>query len=423
MFFKDDPAVINALLPPSSPIAVAGTPLQQRIAATYNRIGGLLTILAQKANIPIEGALAVWQVESGGEAHIPGKPILRFENHHFYRCWGKQNVATFDKHFQYGGHAGMPGSSWKNHRWRSNSTGPWETFHGSQGREYSVFAFADTLSGAEPACLSCSFGGPQILGSNHDMVGYNSAKAMFDAMVLSELGEVCSFFDYCKSKKILDEVRDDEWEEFARGYNGDGQAAAYGQKIESCFHAAVQLPIPSSVGASAAITLPQTPVAGPVAAVVNPPTATDASDQMDFVAFFTGLGLKHFKPYELLTMGHQHSDPSSPAYGLNTSPPRSLWPNIVETVKVLDELRDLVGAAITISSAYRSPAYNKAIAGAGGSQHMKFNALDFSVRSVSNPADWAAALKQLRANGRFKGGIGVYSTFVHVDTRGSNADW
>lgn len=122
-------------------------------------------------------------------------------------------------------------------------------------------------------------------------------------------------------------------------------------------------------------------------------------------------------------MGHQHLDPDSPAFGFNHAPPRATWTNIALTVQVLDELRELLGAAITISSAYRSLAYNKAIAGAGASQHMEFNALDFIVRSSAGPADWAGTLKTMRANNLFKGGVGVYATFVHLDTRGVNADW
>ena len=59
MFFKDDPQIGTVALAPTAPINVAGTPLQQRIAATYNRIGGLLAALSVKAKIPIEGALAV----------------------------------------------------------------------------------------------------------------------------------------------------------------------------------------------------------------------------------------------------------------------------------------------------------------------------------------------------------------------------
>lgn len=143
-----------------------------------------------------------------------------------------------------------------------------------------------------------------------------------------------------------------------------------------------------------------------------------------FETHVTALGLRYFKPYEFLVKGSQHSNPSSPAYGLNTDPPQGLWPNIDLTAKVLDELRHRLQRAIVVSSVYRSPAYNDAIGGAGDSQHTKFNAIDFSVRgSPVGPTEWAAALREIRSGGMFKGGIGVYSSFVHVDTRGINVDW
>jgi hypothetical protein len=438
VFFKDDPVLSTIPVAPAAPIPVPGGTLKRAIAQTYNRIGGLMSAIASKAGIRVEAALAVWQVESGGLPYTAGRPVLRFENHVFFRHWGVDNAPAFDQHFQFGGRAGVPGKKWQNHKWRQNPGGRWELFHGSQTKEYAVFQFAQNLTGApEPACLASSFGGPQILGTNHSIVGYPTAKAMFDAMAQSERWEICAFFDFCKSNHILDEARNEDWEGFAAVYNGPGNAVEYGLKIENYFNAALDLSIPAPGAA------PPVPVPVPAPALAGAPpaippaapgmgvglggapaiAAADPAYLTDFITFISGLGLRHFKPYELLTMGHQHSDRNSPAFGLNQVPPRNLWNNISLTVQVLDELRQVVGAAIAISSAYRSPAYNQAIAGAGASQHMSFNALDFSVRSSSSPADWAAVLKQMRANGRFKGGIGVYSTFVHLDTRGTNADW
>lgn len=435
-FYKDDPILQTVPLPPPTEIPVPSAGVKRRLALTYNRIGGLMGAVAAKAGVSVEGTLAVWQAESGGEEYTSGRPVLRFENHVFFSEWGAAHPGVFDQHFQFGGRAGVPGRRWQNHKWRSNPGGSWQTFHGSQTKEYTVFQFAQTLAGGpEPACLASSFGGPQILGTNHGSVGYPAAKALFDAMASSERWEVCAFFDFCKSKHIIDEIQNEQWENFAYYYNGAGNAVEYGKKIETYYNAALDLniPVPAPGPAAAPIPVPA-PAAGAAPAAIGggggPPAAgipaipgADPTYLADFVAFVTSLALKHFKPYELLTMGHQHTDPGSPAYGLNQAPPRALWNNIALTVQVLDELREVLGAAIVISSAYRSPAYNAAIAGAGGSQHMNFNALDFSVRSTSSPADWAATLKQMRASGRFKGGIGVYSTFVHLDTRGTNADW
>jgi hypothetical protein len=148
-----------------------------------------------------------------------------------------------------------------------------------------------------------------------------------------------------------------------------------------------------------------------------------ASDRESFENFFNALGMRHFRANEFLYLGDAHDDQDSPALGLNCLPPPELWPNIVPTARVLDELRARLDAPVILNSVYRAPAYNTAIGGVHDSQHMAFRAADLVVRSASAPSDWAAVLKQMRTEGVFHGGIGVYNTFVHLDTRGTNADW
>lgn len=107
----------------------------------------------------------------------------------------------------------------------------------------------------------------------------------------------------------------------------------------------------------------------------------------------------------------------------NSAPPRSMWAKMVTTLRIVDELRAHFGRPIVILSSYRSPKYNAAISGAASrSFHMKFCALDIAVSGVS-PREVYDVLLQWRREGRFKGGLGIYSTFVHVDTRGYNATW
>ena len=165
--------------------------------------------------------------------------------------------------------------------------------------------------------------------------------------------------------------------------------------------------------------------AGPIAARTALMAARDASGDYDtdFAGYIQSLGLKYFKPYEFLTMGHQHSNPGSPAFGVNKKPPQDLWKKIGPTAHILDRARELLGAPIMTLSVYRSPVYNRKIAGATHSEHMNFTAIDFQVKANLGPAEWAGVLRQMRQSGLFKGGIGVYPSFVHVDTRGVNADW
>jgi len=107
----------------------------------------------------------------------------------------------------------------------------------------------------------------------------------------------------------------------------------------------------------------------------------------------------------------------------NSLPPKNMWKRMGPTLKVVDKLCDGIGLPIKeILSAYRSPEYNKAVNGNRGSYHMSNQALDVTFCKTS-PYRVAHAARQLRADKVFKGGIGRYSGFIHIDTRGFNADW
>lgn len=147
------------------------------------------------------------------------------------------------------------------------------------------------------------------------------------------------------------------------------------------------------------------------------PGAVSAADQL--AAFIDAQGLRHFKGSELTPYWSRVHDGVQ-----NSIPPRGLWMNIVPTLRVLDALREKLGAPIHILSTYRSPDYNHAVGGESHSFHMQFKAIDFAC-DTGSPEQWADALKEMRGDGVFTGGIGVYpgKGFVHVDTRGYVADW
>lgn len=89
-----------------------------------------------------------------------------------------------------------------------------------------------------------------------------------------------------------------------------------------------------------------------------------------------------------------------------------------ETVQILQKIRDYFSKPITINSAYRTPSHNKKVGGASSSQHVKGTACDIVVKDVP-PNAVAAYLEANYSNS----GIGLYSTFVHVDTRGRKVLW
>lgn len=125
-------------------------------------------------------------------------------------------------------------------------------------------------------------------------------------------------------------------------------------------------------------------------------------------------GVRYFNADEVFFRGARDA-----RLQLNTDPPRALWPSLLAVTKVADEARHRLGKAVKINSAYRSPAYNRAISGASKSIHVLGGALDLS----GSPATLHRILTEMRREGLFRGGIGRYRTFVHVDVRGNNADW
>lgn len=107
----------------------------------------------------------------------------------------------------------------------------------------------------------------------------------------------------------------------------------------------------------------------------------------------------------------------------NTLPPRYMWRNIRSTLKVVDQLADRLDIPVEeIISVYRTPAYNARCPGAkSSSYHLRNNAMDVIFKCPQGKV--AAMARAMRSTGLFKGGVGRYGSFVHIDTRGSNADW
>ena len=88
-------------------------------------------------------------------------------------------------------------------------------------------------------------------------------------------------------------------------------------------------------------------------------------------------------------------------------------------VMVLQTIRDHFGAAVTISSGYRTPQYNTKVGGVAHSQHCYGTAADVVIKGQT-PETVAAYARTLMPDW---GGVGVYSTFTHVDVRETRADW
>ena len=84
-----------------------------------------------------------------------------------------------------------------------------------------------------------------------------------------------------------------------------------------------------------------------------------------------------------------------------------------ELIDKLQQLRDMLGKPIKVTSGYRTVAYNKKCGGIATSNHLIGKAADIKVSGMT-PLELAKVADKIG----FKG-IGVYPTFTHVDTQGS----
>lgn len=228
---RSDDQLLSALSP-SILLSVTGEGAQRAVANTWNRFGALLTGLCTEKQVSTGAAVAVLCVESSGkgfEQNNSDRMIIRFENHKFWRYWGKYHAVQYRQHFRY-----RSDKVWLGHEWRKRPDHAWQSFHGHQSSEWDVFEFARLLN-EEAALLSISMGAPQIMGFNFERVGFQSVVEMFDAFSSHIQYQIRGLFDYF-SPPMLRYLRHEEFIAFAGMYNGSGQKEIYGERISQHYH-------------------------------------------------------------------------------------------------------------------------------------------------------------------------------------------
>jgi hypothetical protein len=176
---------------------------------------------------------AVLTVESGGRGFgNDGRTVIRFENHVFRKEWGETHADTFNKHFKFDAK-----EVWKGHQWRKATADPWMTCHTTQASEWDALEFAKTLD-EEAALKSASHGVGQVMGFNHNTVGYTNAKDMakaFDGGIKPQLDAVIAYIK--ENAKCMKGMKAKDYTLFAEGYNGGGQTVVYGARIKEAAEA------------------------------------------------------------------------------------------------------------------------------------------------------------------------------------------
>jgi len=138
----------------------------------------------------------------------------------------------------------------------------------------------------------------------------------------------------------------------------------------------------------------------------------------NYYRYLTSLKMQRVSPRQVISVHAQSKEGH-----WNTLPPQALWYRMGYVLRVVERVAREMGVnEVEVISAYRNPAYNARCTGArAGSWHQANVAVD--VRFPVKASQVTATARQLRDLGLFKGGVGGYWNFTHIDARGENINW
>lgn len=172
---------------------------------------------AKALGVPLVTVQAVDEVESGMDGGFDSlnRPTVLFEPHVFSKRTGRRFDDT---------HGGVSYRVWR--------TKPYPT--GSEDERnaanWAKIEYAARLD-HDAAYESASYGRFQVMGFNWKTCGFPSVDAFVEAMKRSERDHLMAFIAYVKANDLAKHLVSGDWEAFAAGYNGPGNAKAYGAKI------------------------------------------------------------------------------------------------------------------------------------------------------------------------------------------------
>lgn len=138
----------------------------------------------------------------------------------------------------------------------------------------------------------------------------------------------------------------------------------------------------------------------------------------DYLRYLAKLNFKCINPTQVI---EAHAKKRGSVW--NSIPPKAWWNRQGFNLRVIDRIAQMMNVhEVEVVSAYRNPAYNARCPGAkSGSYHQANVATDvvFPVRA----SQVTAYARNVRDRGLFKGGVGGYRGFTHIDTRGQNVNW
>lgn len=175
-------------------------------------------------------AQAILNIESGGRSFgADGKPLIRFEAHIFKQQMEMKGY--WDNYFRTD-----PERGWVNQEWRRGEADPWKPIHtGNQADEYAAFELAKGLD-LEAAHESISMGAPQIMGFNHERVGFPTAQAMYEAFKSAPVQTIAFINYFLSDPALVQAMHDKDWRTIAAKYNGTGAVDSYSKLLQDAYN-------------------------------------------------------------------------------------------------------------------------------------------------------------------------------------------
>ncbi len=137
-----------------------------------------------------------------------------------------------------------------------------------------------------------------------------------------------------------------------------------------------------------------------------------------YFRYLSSLRMQRVSPQQIIAA---HAKSKSGVW--NALPPKTWWKRMGYTLRVVDRIAlEMNVNQVEVISAYRAPAYNANCPGArAGSWHQANVAVD--VKFPVKASKVTSTARNLRDLGLFRGGIGGYWDFTHIDARGVNINW
>lgn len=171
--------------------------------------------VAERVDVEPAKIEAVDEIESRGEGFLPtGEPKILFEAHWFSEFTDGRYDET---------HPEISSPSWNQDLYEGGAA------------EHDRLQRAVELN-REAALKSASWGRFQIMGFNWDKCGYESLQAFINGMYDSEEEHLRAFLEFLEHEDLLAPLSDEDWREFAYGYNGPGyEENNYHEKLRRAY--------------------------------------------------------------------------------------------------------------------------------------------------------------------------------------------